>query len=89
MGYSYIWKTQSKAIIMLNSCLLSLLFLSFVLADEKTTFSERNIPKTIAIPASFLPLALEELMADTLVPITILEQKSKNVFEKYGLDFQG
>ena len=74
---------------MLKSCLLSLLFLSFGFAVEQPTFSERNIPKTIVAPAAFLPLTLEELMDDTLVPIAILEQKSKKVFEKYGLDFQG
>lgn len=74
---------------MLKSCLLSLLFLSFGLADEKTTFSERSTPKKIAVPPPFLPQTLEELTADTLVPIALLEPKSKKVFEKYGIDFQG
>lgn len=89
MGYSYIWKTQSRFVIMLKTCLLLLFFLSFGFALELPTFSESRTPKTIVVPPPFLPLTLEELIADTLVPITILEQKSKKVFEKYGIDFQG
>lgn len=89
MGYSYIWKTQSKAINMFISCLLSLLFLSFGSAVELPIFSVSRTPKTIAVSPPFLPLTLGELIADTLAPIAILEPKSKKVFEKYGIDFQG
>lgn len=74
---------------MLKPCLLLLLFLSFGFATKKTIVSERSTPKTIAIPKPFLPLTVEELTADTLVPIAVLKQKSKKFSEKYGLDFQG
>ena len=74
---------------MLKTCLLLLFFFSSSFAVEQPTFSERSAPKTIVVTASFLPLTLEVLTADTLVPIAILEPKSKNVFEKYGIDFQG
>jgi hypothetical protein len=75
--------------VMLKPCLLFVLFLSFGFSVDKNTFSEGSAPKPTAIPAPFLPITFEEVSGDTLVPITIVEPKSKKVFEKYGLEFQG